>query len=1075
MAIKFSCTCGVPVIVLTKQAGEAMTCRNCGRELIIPEESTNTKGVISTKKSQSEFTSQIKTTQKISSQAPSVQTKSAPPAIKKTKSNPLTKCPKCSKTSKADAILCIECGTSLRTGKTHYAAPQNQKKKGLFKNEYIKLIAALIIVFIIAGLGFLYVPKGIDFCENAFSDMPVKFVADGNQIKEKVSPVNQSSGTKTTGIKEKKKRKAEFSEADLDYDLLDEQDRVEIKNKVLREAHQKFLKRYPVENNIFKYYDKGWALYGGYHIDKYSNKKVKFKTIKGLTITGWTFMNNSTNKNQVTIKQNLAQSKTLVFKREEIDPDDRYLFFMKDRNKKVEEYVSKHVKHPKKQSADFDKIVEQVDEKIYIEEGYGWSKKNKQWIPAHGPIIAETIEFTPIIKAINKLSSTDSNLPIKEADISVSTSISKIPYVKISIRILMPKDYKRSIYTEIYRSKEKNGKYKLINREKFKFYSRNAKYKYAIFHASAKDKSSIAEKSNNVYYRVHICQDDYYREFAPLKVPIILPVKSEGQSWTWNPVNPDGDPIDVRIFEYIKIGTTKFYTFVSSLDKEIVHKKNSIPKNLKLCLEITPKLMDIGMCSNDNGIVTKKTVVIRKNDLILQKGDAKKIPGIIPKFKYSGTIYQTSGSSVIFNADKIMLNGKSVSYPKPGTKFSNRSGGFNDFGYGTFFSYSGSGSSIRKKKYNISNKLVKIYLNVSDRKTKKKVAAPVITFRTLPVVPKMMVKILPNGNLISWKKIEVERNDYVIIPKLVIKSSKGIVYSGDIDSNITKVLDTAVTKGEMKRYYINLEDGVIKTQGWIKGLGTKDLIAPVNHFSGMRNYETDIISIADSRKLFSKAIDDELLNSAVDENELEKNIPPLRIGIWEPDMCHEYTGFIELELIDKITNVFLNKKEYVVFNRFNKRALLNEKSLQKLYATTNKQYKYGLDFIIRLRDFSREEGNAHLFYLTPLDHRNHNSHLNDNYWNGPIWFQPSSSSLPIASICQLRTEGWYSDIHHNWFRETLIQLLTQPDLLQIKVGSNRTPGLGILPNHYKCYLKFSYQLAFCFFHALIYKLRFHPG
>ena len=50
--VKFTCKCGVPILVFTKKPGDSITCNTCGAELVVPDETdkVHITGVIHTLK-----------------------------------------------------------------------------------------------------------------------------------------------------------------------------------------------------------------------------------------------------------------------------------------------------------------------------------------------------------------------------------------------------------------------------------------------------------------------------------------------------------------------------------------------------------------------------------------------------------------------------------------------------------------------------------------------------------------------------------------------------------------------------------------------------------------------------------------------------------------------------------------------------------------------------------------------------------------------------------------------------------------------------------------------------------------
>ena len=98
------------------------------------------------------------------------------------------KCPKCGNISKPSAILCIECGTSLRTGKAHVPAPQIKQKSNKLALPKMNIVIWAIIAVSVVILLFtaLFIPKIWSYPQRIIS----KFFKDSEEGAEKIEEIS---------------------------------------------------------------------------------------------------------------------------------------------------------------------------------------------------------------------------------------------------------------------------------------------------------------------------------------------------------------------------------------------------------------------------------------------------------------------------------------------------------------------------------------------------------------------------------------------------------------------------------------------------------------------------------------------------------------------------------------------------------------------------------------------------------------------------------------------------------------------------------------------------------------------
>lgn len=1014
MAIKFICKCGVPLIAFTKQPGETITCNNCGKELTIPEQSMEITGVIANRAltESSSFSAQpigeTDVTQPISpiakmpdtnhgvssseiagninpqqtnskpklqvkknfSETSNFTAKPAPPPIDgdlpPTKAEMQTKdiseCPNCGVISKSGAVICIECGTNLQTGKSYMPPPVKNRKSAYMnfltpKNIGVIVRIAVILAIIIPTV--IFSSQIIDLAKSGFSSVANLLGSSDKQV--------------TRNNSEIKSAQKSYTEDDLDYPRLNKDLLSQIQTQAEIAARKEYLEKHPEENCYLRVLEKARELYPMPFGN--SGKDVTFKTAKGITVKGT--IQHQTNPNQITIMTDPSFAKTKTYQKNEIDPEYYYMFFGKECQEKYNKYIAEHAPDIEKQQKDYGEFKKAIEKKVFEKEGYAWSSKTSQWVPLKlkkDPAIDEEVvgskKLIPVKR--EKLAPDDPRLPIQEAGININALINENPNVTIHLSIKMPKDYKKPMGTEIYRSRRKDGEYVLIHQMDLPTESSNNLPPYYV---TFTDNFPLEEKSNNVYYRIHVFQDNYYREFSPVKVPVIKPLVIAGNSWSWDPIEKNGEPLDVLILEYLNIADNELYTFAESMQNTIVRDISNLPAKAPVKIKIIPKESESSILKNDFGIVTKfyfKFPFEFKNNaytINIREGDKKAYKvSLIPSF-INNDVFTNWSADFGDKAEKFSLDGKMYFFDRQ----TDKTKPFFLNSRPLCFTHCDINKNDQAYKINITNKKAEVYFDIFDRKTNKTVEKPVLKFQIPPSPPSISIKATNKGNIISWKKIPINKKDYLITPKLVIKGRGGIIYSGDIDATTTSFLDTAIKKGEKVHYNACLTDGVIKTQGWAMGVKQQDFLTVIRSFEGHSNTRVIsndesrgseyIISQNDSQKLFIEHSDPIKGKPPI---VVASVIPPLRIGLWEPDMCHEQTGLMEISLMDEISKSLLKEKDFVVFNRINKKAFLEESTLQKLYGKENQKYRYGLDFVVRLRDFSREEGNGVEVWLTQL-------------------------------------------------------------------------------------------------------------
>lgn len=624
-------------------------------------------------------------------------------------------------------------------------------------------------------------------------------------------------------------------------------------------------------------------------------------------------------KDKITVERyNLPPGKRVkTYKLEELD--EECLYFFKDDlwEKKYNEELSKLYPDFEKRKKLCDEIKPKIEEEIYTSRGFAYSKKTKQWVPKkRGEIKYTLTKDTETYRVVTGEAVPNDILTSMLIDAySEGNEVIIRGSDKIKNDKLGDKDY---LTVKVYRSKEKDGIYRLIFDDKIKL---RRIWKDFRFGLGLKDKNALSEKKNSVYY----CLDIYdgntlLYAFEPMEVKLIpKPVISKGK-WSYQPFFEEKEDAGTYIIE--KVTNTPVNTYFARLGSTKLEHEFSKFEKYPLKLVIACKAQR-WWYPNGN------TDCMRSNEYVLSEGKEKIENYIIPDF---------------FNDEphlRFRLN-------KP------MEVEITDF-------------KINGKKYPCFQKnnvifrtprgiITTVSMLIKKSSVDKTPVSATLKFK-MPLTPPLIdLKTGLNGIEMKWPKInEKELNeDFVYPPKLVIQG---------FDKIMPNLKDTSFLLkkgiwGSKYEYKMIFANSVFKTQAWIDKIGVIDVYLQLD---SIVNY-----SIPSTYAIF--LVKDENYEKFKGlrkgkEKEDEKIIPyvlgprPVKIGL-RSEMLHDKSGILDLRFSSDIINRLMKEKNFELYDR-NKR---DTKSRREIILGKGQQVKPSpqvpVDFIISLNDFSREDGNG---------------------------------------------------------------------------------------------------------------------